>query len=140
MSRGAAEDSFAAPRLMRFSKLFTTALSRGYPSNAAPRLAEPNHGSEVESCRASTSVRSKDFPEIKVESRKNRIAADDRGFLDVLRRLIRAVNRRGVIDRVQQPGETRAIVDVLLHLVLQGGKPIRSRAQLDHEIGADSGA
>src|SRR5439155_22379364 len=30
MSRGAAKESFAAPRLMRFSKLVTTAFSRGY--------------------------------------------------------------------------------------------------------------
>ena len=69
-------------------------------------------------------VRLQYLPEVEVESRENRVTAENPGGVHPLRGLTRPVDDGEIIDGIQQPAKPCATGHVLFHFLLEVGKAV----------------
>src|SRR2546426_1910442 len=65
------------------------------------------------------------------------IAAERGWVIQRFHGLAGAVDVPSLVEGIDQPTEARAIVEVLLHLLLQVGETVRWRAEFNNEIGTE---
>src|SRR5205807_3920701 len=78
-----------------------------------------------------------DRPHVQREAGEQRLAMQSSGIAQDLRGSVRTVDMDLAVGGVDQPAELCAIVDILLHLLLQWRDVIRRGADLDHEVRAE---